>query len=72
MNNEDLHCHYSDLPSPSAYLDDTMDYDGIGNNGRFPKNKLKTKSRMKRIIQKIIFWLSIIKPKRERKSPWNL
>jgi len=38
-NNKELHCHYSGLPSPSAYTDDYIDYDGMGNQGRFPKIK---------------------------------
>ena len=38
MNKKELYCHYSDLPSPSAYVED-MDYDGMGNQGRFPKLK---------------------------------
>jgi len=36
---KELHCHYSGLPSPSAYVDDYIDYDGMGNQGRFPKPK---------------------------------
>ena len=38
MDKKELYCHYSDLPSPSAYVED-MDYDGMGNQGRFPKLK---------------------------------
>jgi hypothetical protein len=30
---DDTWCHYSDLPSPIAYVS-CMDYDGIGNQGR--------------------------------------
>ena len=55
-----------------AYLDDTMDYDGMGNHGRFPKPKVKRKSIMKRLIQKIVFWWGIIKPKKKNKSIWDL
>ena len=33
------HCHYSGLPSPAAYERDDIDYDGMGNQGRVPKNK---------------------------------
>lgn len=29
MNNQEEWCHYSDLPSPMAYVDNT-DYDGMG------------------------------------------
>lgn len=72
MREEDLYCHYSDLPSPMAYLDDTMDYDGMGNHGRFPKPNVKRKSIMKRLIRKIVFWWGIIKPKKKNKSIWDL
>ena len=41
MKNTNKHCHYSGLPSPSAYVDDEMDYDGMGNQGRFPQSKDK-------------------------------
>jgi len=37
--NKELHCHYSGLPSPGAYVDDYIDYDGMGNQGRFTKPK---------------------------------
>lgn len=37
---EDQWCHYSNLPSPMAYVDH-IDYDGMGNQGRFPNDKLK-------------------------------
>lgn len=60
MNNEEKYCHYSDLPSPSAYIDDTMDYDGMGNHGRFPKPKDKPKTMISKIINK---FLLVIKPK---------
>ena len=54
MSKEDLYCHYSDLPSPAAYKKDDIDYDGMGNQGRFPKTKHKRKDRkMKRLIAKI-------------------
>ena len=36
MNKKDEHCHYSDLPSPKAYVKDDIDYDGMGNQGRIP------------------------------------
>ena len=63
-----LFCHYSGLPSPLAY---DADYDGMGNQGRFPESKKKEKGFMKRLIQKIIFWFSI-KKKSKRKSIWEL
>ena len=31
---KDKHCHYSGLPSPSAYAKDDIDYDGMGNQGQ--------------------------------------
>ena len=65
------YCHYSDLPSPMAYVDNTTDYDGMGNQGRFPESRKKEKSFMKKLIQKIIFWFSI-KKKSKRKSIWDL
>jgi len=39
MSEEDNWCHYSGMPSPSAYQKDDIDYDGMGNQGRFPKTK---------------------------------
>ena len=45
MKEEETYCHYSDLPSPLAYIkDDYIDYDGMGNQGRFPNKKDKIKS----------------------------
>lgn len=72
MEKENLYCHYSDLPSPMAYLDDTMDYDGMGNHGRFPKKKSEKKTIMNRLIQKIMLWWSLVKPKKKNKSIWDL
>ena len=72
MSKEENYCHYSDLPSPMAYLDDTMDYDGMGNQGRFPKPKPKEKTVMKRLIQKIILWWTLRKTKKKNKSIWDL
>ena len=38
---EELWCHYSDLPSPAAYME-CADYDGMGNQGRVTQiNKSK-------------------------------
>jgi len=37
---DDTWCHYSDLPSPSSYIE-CADYDGIGNQGRVVKTKNK-------------------------------
>jgi hypothetical protein len=71
IDRESLLCHYSDLPSPMAYVD-CADYDSMGNHGRFPqKNKLK----MKKIsVKKIAFLISLLvqKFKRKRKSIWDL
>ncbi len=39
MNDKKEHCHYSGLPSPSAYAKDNIDYDGMGNQGRVPSIK---------------------------------
>jgi hypothetical protein len=69
---EDLYCHYSDLPSPMAYTKNVCtDYDSMGNHGRFPKNKAK-KIYMKNFIQKILLLWSYVKPKNGRKSIWKL
>ncbi len=39
--NKELWCHYSDLPSPMAYVE-CADYDSMGNHGRFPvQSKVK-------------------------------
>ena len=70
---KELYCHYSDLPSPSAYQDDFADYDGMGNQGRFPKQKKKRPKTMKRLIGKILLWWSYKWPKKnKRKSIWEL
>ena len=56
MSKEKLHCHYSDLPSPMAYMKikgDPIDYDGMGNQGRMPSIKQKKKFSIKQIIKKI-------------------
>jgi hypothetical protein len=65
------YCHYSDLPSPMAYVNTTTDYDGMGNQGRFPTHKKKENSFMKKLIQKIILLFSF-KKKSKRKSIWEL
>jgi hypothetical protein len=47
-------CHYSDLPSPISYTACT-DYDGMGNQGRFPKKpvlKVKTDTKSKWYMKK--------------------
>jgi hypothetical protein len=44
-------CHYSGLPSPSAY--ECTDYDSMGNHGRFPKQKSTSKSSFEKITEKI-------------------
>jgi len=49
---EDLYCHYSDLPSPMAYTKSICtDYDSMGNHGRFPK-KPKQKQPYEKIYKK--------------------
>ena len=53
MNNQEEWCHYSDLPSPMAYVDNT-DYDGMGNQGRFPKDKLSN-GKSVRAVQRVRF-----------------
>ena len=46
MNKEkEEHCHYSGLPSPSAYARDNTDYDGMGNQGRVPEKTIKDDSK---------------------------
>jgi len=74
MKEEETYCHYSDLPSPLAYIkDDYIDYDGMGNQGRFPNKKDKIKSStMKRFISKILLWWSYKNPKNNKKSIWDL
>lgn len=54
MDKNESHCHYSNLPSPSAYVED-MDYDGMGNQGRFPTKKNKNQP-MKNLLKKIQIW----------------
>ena len=48
---EEEFCHYSGLPSPSAY--ECTDYDSMGNHGRFPKKKETSKSSLEKITEKI-------------------
>lgn len=48
---EEEFCHYSGLPSPSAY--ECTDYDSMGNHGRFPKQKTTSKSSLEKIAEKI-------------------
>jgi hypothetical protein len=52
-NKDDLWCHYSDLPSPIAYVV-CVDYDSMGNHGRFPvqEKSKKTKSFLSRFKRK--------------------
>ena len=52
---EEKHCYYSGLPSPMAYVDDATDYDGMGNQGRFPKQK-KKENMFKNILKKIMIF----------------
>jgi hypothetical protein len=73
MKEEETYCHYSDLPSPLAYIkDDYIDYDGMGNQGRFPKKEKTKSSSMKRLISKLLLWWSYKKPKNNKKSIWDL
>lgn len=53
INQEDLWCEYSDLPSPKAYIK-CADYDSMGNHGRFPIVKQKKDSVFSNILKKII------------------
>lgn len=54
INKDDLYCHYSDLPSPMAYVkNDCMDYDSMGDCGRFPKVK---KTKFIGLFDKIKMW----------------
>lgn len=48
-------CNYSNLPSPLAYQQDT-DYDGMGNQGRFPSSA-QTKSNIIKSIMIMFFIL---------------
>jgi predicted DNA-binding transcriptional regulator AlpA len=51
---EDEFCHYSGLPSPTAYqLEQCADYDSMGNHGRFPQPKPTSKSSLAKIAEKI-------------------
>lgn len=68
----DNYCYYSDLPSPMAYVNNTTDYDGMGNQGRFPESRKKETGFMKRLIQKIILLFSFSKKKSKRKSIWDI
>ncbi len=54
-DNTNLRCQYSGLPSPSAYSDDYIDYDSIGNQRRFPKKKEKSKMG-KRLFNKLMIF----------------
>ena len=58
----DLYCHYSGLPSPMAYI----------GKPRSSEVKEEPKHIMKRLIQKILLWWSFKKPKKNRKSIWDL
>lgn len=51
-------------------MTDCADYDGMGNQGRFPIKKQKKE--MKRTIQKFLLWLSYKFPKKKRKTIWEL
>lgn len=68
---ENTWCHYSDLPSPMAYVN-CADYDSMGNHGRFPKkNKLKIKRlSLKKMWFVLTMFFNIFKKK--RKTIWEL
>tara|TARA_R110001592_G_scaffold115071_2_gene315317 strand:- start:754 stop:1032 length:279 start_codon:yes stop_codon:yes gene_type:complete len=51
---KDKHCHYSGLPSPSAYAKDDIDYDGMGNQGRVPSKDKKMRHREEIVLMWII------------------
>jgi len=51
---KDEYCHYSGLPSPSAYGKDDIDYDGMGNQGRVPSKKKKMRHREEIVLMWII------------------
>jgi hypothetical protein len=55
---EDLWCEYSDLPSPLSYTK-CMDYDSMGNYGRYPKSKTKKDKLLKTVFKKIIEGIKI-------------
>lgn len=54
-----------------AYMDKTTDYDGMGNQGRFPIRKKIERGFMKKLIQKIVLLFSF-KKKSKCKSIWEL
>ena len=72
MSKEKLYCHYSDLPSPMAYVkDDHIDYDGMGNQGRIPN--IKQKKRFS-IVCRYTRWArsncqDAVGPRRYRREP---
>jgi len=49
---KDLWCHYSDMPSLNAYVQDD-DYDGIENLNRFPKTK-KQKTVFSKVLKRLL------------------
>jgi hypothetical protein len=71
INQEDLWCEYSDMPSPLSYTQCT-DYDSMGNHGRYPKIKKKETVKLKRTIQKIMLWWSFKFQKKRKKGIWDL
>jgi len=58
MKDKELHCHYSGLPSPSAYANQE------------PKNNKHTA--MKRFLQKMLLWWSYKRINKPRKNIWDL
>jgi hypothetical protein len=51
ISKEELWCEYSSMPSPLAYSE-CVDYDSMGNHGRFVKEKtIKKKSLLAKILK---------------------
>ena len=58
MKDKELHCHYSGLPSPSAYTNQ--------------ESKNNKHTAMKRFLQKMLLWWSYKKINKPRKNIWDL
>jgi len=63
IDEDDLWCEYSDMPSPLAYTKNKGDVENYEN---------KKNGKMRRIIQKFTLWLSLKFPKKKQKSIWDL
>jgi hypothetical protein len=66
INKEDLWCEYSDMPSPLAY---TKRGGYVGMSKREKPKKIEV---MKKVIQKVMLFLSFKFPKKKRKSIWDI